>query len=224
MRPRLLHEAARLPPLASDRHLLPAPTSAAPLLPTSAASPTLLPSTCNSTLMPTPLGTASTNSTRRCQRCDKTLPLTDFPFKVKRAKYEGERTTTCRTCSEAKSAHQRATRGRKQDSENIPPRRRTSASPTPKSGEEPDDAVPPGFDGAPTNLSAFLAFLGTPSDEIELEVKVSCPELKGAGGGLRERADALADLVYQQTGYRFKCVIHRSPSQGRTNHRFQVSK
>jgi hypothetical protein len=167
--------------------------------------------------MTSPLGDAPANSIRKCQRCHKKLPLSDFPLKVKGAKRgSNERTKACRICGPKKSLIQRAKRGRDLDKENLTPRHSGADSGASDADASDASACADSHAGSsrahapstpPTDLPTFLSYLRIfdVEDDIDLEVNISCPELASAGG-LRERGDALAKLVWERTGYKFKCV------------------
>ncbi|KII86095.1 hypothetical protein PLICRDRAFT_115218, partial [Plicaturopsis crispa FD-325 SS-3] len=135
---------------------------------------------------------------RKCMACKRDLPLTDFPLKRGNAGAHGERTVTCLPCKVRKDNWRVAAIQTKKS--NVYPS---------QSEENQDESATTASDtSASLNTDAlsefvlgdFLAMLGRQKDTLSLEVNVNISELHGT---MKERADALAGLIWEMMRYRF---------------------
>lgn len=125
---------------------------------------------------------------RKCLKCKNNLPLISFPWSHQK---EGH-TSTCIKCTASKKEwrqKQKLTKG--SNKENIDPQGSISVD---QEAKIRDDTL------SLLSLEEFLTILGQQDNSVTLDANV---DIKGLTGDMRERADALAGLVWESMNYRF---------------------
>lgn len=133
---------------------------------------------------------------RWCSSCRETKPLTPVFFKPKGQDFN----VTCIRCSTERAARRKA---KQANCENIPPG--ASHDTGDSNNDEPDDD-PALFSALSVlTLPIFLASIASIPDINIFEAQVN---LSVMGDILteREKADTLAENVWDKLGYRFRCV------------------
>jgi hypothetical protein len=129
-----------------------------------------------------------TPESRKCLKCKNTLPLTSFPRSHRKEGY----TSTCTKCTASKKdwrKKQKLAKGK--DKENIDPQGSISVDPE---AEIRDNTL------SLLSLEEFLTILGQQDNSVTLDSNV---DIRVLTGDMRERADALAGLVWESMNYRF---------------------
>jgi hypothetical protein len=129
-----------------------------------------------------------TPESRKCLKCKNILPLTSFPWSHGKEAH----TSTCIRCTASKKdwrKKQKLAKG--SNKENIDPQGSMSADPE---AEIRDNTL------SLLSLEEFLTILGQQDNSVTLDANV---DTKGLTGEMRERADALAGLVWESMNYRF---------------------
>jgi hypothetical protein len=127
---------------------------------------------------------------RQCGRCKAKFPLSEFALKTRKPFAAGERVTNCSPCMEDKKKWRQ---GKSSSSRNEI---------IPSTSELDHDTELGNGDLSELVLGDFLSFLGRQKDEVKIEACVNVGELS-VGLGRRERADALAHLMWEMSNYRF---------------------
>lgn len=132
-----------------------------------------------------------------CGGCRQELPLSSFPLKVKGPGAHTLRTKTCQDCTVRKQKW-RAEKGKgsQEGKENVPASRPGGNAAQEGKGrperEITEDAM---------SLPDFLKFLGEQARVLDLEARVSVPELRGFEAD--ELAKKVAILIWEKVDYRF---------------------
>lgn len=139
-------------------------------------------------------GNSSTH--QRCQRCRKHLPLSTFPL-VQYGSRQGQITKTCLPCSLIKDLW-RAKKNGSKEKENVP----ATAAP-----ETRDDDTNDFIGVTEISLNTFASFIGKQSGHMKISARVNLSDLVVGEAGMKEKADKLAERVWDETNYRFMYVI-----------------
>lgn len=128
---------------------------------------------------------------QKCAGCRKIKPLVEFPYKKGQLPGpDATHTKTCYICDARKKGWDKENRPKQGQNKGV--------------DAETDDMVElPDSRLSELELSDFLAVLGRQQDTVSLEANVNIQQLKGER---REKADALAQLIWEMMNYRWLCV------------------
>lgn len=141
------------------------------------------------------------NGNQKCQRCKKQLPLSLFPL-AKSGRRQGEITKTCAPCGVIKDAWRAKKNG--PEKENIPG---LIVSRTPDNKENDDSD----FIGVTEiSLDMFSSVLAKQNGCMQISARVNLSSLVIGEGGMKEKADKVAERVWDLTQYRFTYVTNLS--------------
>lgn len=146
---------------------------------------------------------------RKCARCEAKLPLQQFALKTRNVKAAGERVATCKKCASAKQACRRALRKAKaaanSNKENGHADGNDSDASDASNGSEADPYYEADFVDLPViSIEDFLSVVGREKEKPTLKIaaRVDVSKLKEISAR-KERAMKLAELVWEETNYRF---------------------